>query len=84
MNEMDAEIIIIKPSEIKNLIKEALKEHAQEAQVKELKYYSIHATAKLLGRSDRKVGNLIKSGLLKCTKEKRISSVEIENLLKSQ
>ncbi len=79
---MTTNLAIINPSELKEIVKDALKEHDVEKRKEiAIEYYSIHRTGKIIGRSDRTVRRLIKDGIIKATKDNRISSLEIENYL---
>lgn len=79
---MDANITLFNLSEMKDMIKVALKEHDEEKKKNAtIESHSIHHAAKLLGRSDRTVLGLVKKGIIKATKDKRILSTELENYI---
>ena len=75
-------IAIINPSDMKDIIKEALREHDQENKKKdEILFYSAHRAAKILKRSDRTILRLIRDGIIKATQDNRISNVELEKYI---
>jgi hypothetical protein len=67
--------------EFKTLIHEVLDEREKSLPPKPVDYFTIHATAKLLGRSDRKIKQLVNTGVIRVTPDNRISSLEIDKLL---
>ena len=79
---MSTGIAIFNLSEMKDVIIEALKEHDEDKKKNAtIESFSIHHVAKLLGRADRTVLSLVKKGIIKATKDKRIMSTELENYI---
>jgi hypothetical protein len=75
--------MVYKKDELKEIIKEALSEHAAKSADKdaEVKSYSINQVAKKLGRHHTTIQKLIKTGQLKSTSDKRITMAELNKYL---
>jgi len=67
---------------IKKSLKAALEEHETEKKTKEnRKLLTINQVAKLTGKAHATISRMIRSGLLKATKDNRIPEVELQKYL---
>jgi excisionase family DNA binding protein len=74
--------ILGEPSEIKNLIKEALSEHrVTQVEADTIKLYSINEVAKKLGMAHRTIKRLVIGGAIKATKDGRITQEALNEYL---
>lgn len=71
-------IIVTSYTDIKKVINEVLDERFSEKEKAPEKTYSINQVAKLLGRSHKKICDLVASGLLKTTPDNRIFESSIQ------
>lgn len=74
---------VITPESLRGVVKSALREHDRERIDPNAVYY-VNQVARMTNSSFRKVKALIKDGLLKTTKDGRISQKALDNYLDSK
>jgi hypothetical protein len=79
------ELVITTEEKLISVFRKALKQHDMEKAKKlPMKVFSINAMAKITGQSHATIKKLVQCGIIKTTKDGKITEQEINNYLKDR
>jgi hypothetical protein len=76
-------VIIMTDNQLKDLVKQAVKEVTAENEKGQIVLYTINQVSKKLGRAHKTISNLVRMGILKATPDNLISEQSINEYLKN-